>query len=395
MRQNMQEPMAVDAKVASDFPAGTHSGQRLFNAAELRLFRYTAVLFSLVILTLLIGIVVWSFSWLVGVFYNLLLSLAVSGILALVLYPVVEFLEKRIHLPHLLAILFVVLVFFVSVGAMVFLLVPIVVEQAIQLMRVLPDVLASWQAHFSFNFPELSSMISSNMEGNAEQESDSVLPGLGDTSRTIMSYLGLLASLSFMPLFLFFTLYSGSSLRGQITELLSVFHKPTQRKSLYFMEMFVMYVTTFFQGQLIIAVCMGTLYAMSFTLIGLNFGVLVGLILGLLNIIPFLGSLIGLLVVLPMAYLQPEGGVELLLLAGLVFAAVQLVESWLLTPKIMGNRSGLHPALVIISLFFWGTVMGGIIGMVLAVPLTAFFVAIWGEIKSSLKYALSKREDKP
>ncbi|MFO7603037.1 MAG: AI-2E family transporter, partial [Gammaproteobacteria bacterium] len=54
--------------------------------------------------------------------------------------------------------------------------------------------------------------------------------------------------------------------------------------------------------------------------------------------------------------------------------------------------SGLHPALVVISLFFWGTALGGIIGMVLAVPLTAFFVAIWSEIKASLKRSLSSRD---
>jgi Predicted permease len=137
---------------------------------------------------------------------------------------------------------------------------------------------------------------------------------------------------------------------------------------------------------------MGILYALSFTLIGLNYGVLAGLVLGLLNIVPFLGTLIGLLAILPMAYLQPEGGAELMALAGLVFLAVQVVESWLLTPKIMANRSGLHPALVVISLFFWGTALSGIIGMVLAVPLTAFFVAIWSEIKASLKRLLS-RED--
>ncbi|WP_255416749.1 AI-2E family transporter [Thiohalobacter thiocyanaticus] len=161
------------------------------------------------------------------------------------------------------------------------------------------------------------------------------------------------------------------------------------------MDVFVGYVTAFFQGQLIIAVSMGTLYAISFTLIGLEFGVLIGLVLGLLNIVPFLGTLIGLLVVLPMAYLQPDGGIELLLLTGLVFAAVQVIESWLLTPKIMANRSGLHPELVVISLFFWGTALGGIIGMVLAVPLTAFFVAIWSEIKASLKRSLSNREVRP
>lgn len=394
MSHDTQKSPGVGAGTREDLPA-LRSNIRLFNAVELRLFRYTAVLSSLVVLTALVGIVVWSFSWLLGIFYSLLLSLSLAGILALVLHPVVEFLERRLHLPHLLAILVVLVVFFSGVGGMVFLLVPIIVKQAIQLMTVMPDVLASWQAHFSFSFPEISSMISNNMDGNGKEESGSSLPGLQDTGRTIMSYLGLLASMSFMPLFLFFTLHSGYKLRGQASELLSIFHKPTQQKSLYFMDMFVEYITTFFQGQLIIAVCMGTLYAMSFTLINLNYGVLIGLILGLLNIIPFLGSLIGLLVVLPMAYLQPEGGVQLLLMAALVFATVQLVESWLLTPKIMANRSGLHPALVIISLFFWGTVLGGIIGMILAVPLTAFFVAIWSEIKTSLKHTLSKREVRP
>jgi len=201
-------------------------------------------------------------------------------------------------------------------------------------------------------------------------------------------YAGMLAGLSFVPLFLFFTLLSGDLLRGQANEVLSVFRKPTQLKVMYFADVFLGYVTTFFQGQLLIALCMGVLYALGFAVIGLEYGVLAGLVLGLLNIVPFLGSLIGLLVVLPIAYMQPEGGVELLALAAIVFALVQLIESWLLTPKIMANRSGLHPALVVISLFFWGTVLGGITGMVLAVPLTAFFVAIWAEIKASLTYAL-------
>jgi predicted PurR-regulated permease PerM len=286
----------------------------------------------------------------------------------------------------LLAIILLLVAFFAGIGGLIFLLVPTLVSQIVQLMTVLPNTLASWQEYFSIYFPELSSMISSSMESRGREESRLVLE---DPGTTIMSYLGLLAGISFVPLFLFFTLLSGDLLRGQASELLSVFRKPTQQKVLYFMEVFVGYVTAFFQGQLIIAVCMGTLYALSFTLIGLKFGVLVGLVLGLLNIVPFLGTLIGLLTVLPLAYLQPDGGIELLILAGLAFAAVQLIESWLLTPKIMANRSGLHPALVVISLFFWATALNGIIGMVLAVPLTAFFVAIWSEIKASLKHALS------
>ncbi len=392
MPHNTKESPVGGTSVADQYPAVSTPGKRLFNAVELRLFRHTAVLLSLVALTALIGIIAWSFGWILNTFYNLLLSLSLAGILALVLYPVVEFLQSRLHLPHLLAITLLLVVLLVGIGGLIFLLVPILVSQMIQLMTVLPDILASWQDRFSSHFPELSAMISTEMKSSGGQESKPVMEYPG---KTFMSYLGLLAGLGFVPLFLFFTLLSGNLLRGKASELLSVFHKHTQQKVLYFMDVFVGYVTAFFQGQLLIAVSMGSLYAMGFALIGLKFGVLVGLVLGMLNIIPYLGSLIGMLVVLPMAYLQPNGGIELLLMTGLVFAAVQFIEAWLLTPKIMANRSGLHPALVVISLFFWGTALSGIIGMVLAVPLTAFFVAIWSEIKTSLKRSLSNRDVSP
>jgi len=359
--------------------------KRLFNAVELRLFRYTAVLLSLVALTALVGAVLWALAWVLGTFDNLLLSLCLSGILALVLYPVAEFLEHRLHFPRLLAIIVLLTAFFGGFGGLILLLIPTLLGQIVELMTLIPQTLANWQEHFSIYFPELTAMVSATMEGDGEEKS---APVLEDPGATIVSYMGMLAGLSFVPLFLFFTLLSGDLLRGQANEVLSVFRKPTQLKVMYFADVFLGYVTTFFQGQLLIALCMGVLYALGFAVIGLEYGVLAGLVLGLLNIVPFLGSLIGLLVVLPIAYMQPEGGVELLALAAIVFALVQLIESWLLTPKIMANRSGLHPALVVISLFFWGTVLGGITGMVLAVPLTAFFVAIWAEIKASLTYAL-------
>ena len=390
MPHDVYESQVGGAKVAGKDPIPLHQGKRLFNAVELRLFRYTTVLFSLVALTVLTGFVVWLFGWLLDVFYNLLLPLSLAGILALVLHPVVEFLQHRLRLPRLVAIILVLIVFCMLIGGLIFLLVPTLVNQALQLITVLPDTLASWQEYFSAHFPELSAMVFSFMESSSAEGAKSVLPDMDGSGRTIISSLGLLAGLSFVPLFLFFTLLSGNLLRVKVSELLSIFHEPTQHKALYFMDVFLEYVTAFFQGQLMIAVCMGTLYAMGFTLIGLEFGVLVGLVLGVLNIIPFLGSLIGLVVVLPMAYLQSDGGAELLFYAALVFALVQMIESLLLTPKIMANRSGLHPALVVISLFFWGIALGGIIGMVLAVPLTAFLVTIWSEIKASLEHALNE-----
>ena len=60
-----------------------------------------------------------------------------------------------------------------------------------------------------------------------------------------------------------------------------------------------------------------------------------------------------------------------------VFLIVQMVEGYYLTPKIMGGRTGLHPMMIIFAIFFWGTALGGIMGMILAIPLTAFLVVFW------------------
>ena len=65
-----------------------------------------------------------------------------------------------------------------------------------------------------------------------------------------------------------------------------------------------------------------------------------------------------------------------------VFVVVQLIEGYYLTPKVMGERTGLHPLMIIVALFFWGTAFDGIAGMILAIPLTAFLVVFWRLVKA-------------
>jgi predicted PurR-regulated permease PerM len=140
---------------------------------------------------------------------------------------------------------------------------------------------------------------------------------------------------------------------------------------------FVSIIESFFRGQILIGLCMGVLLAIGFTIIGLKFGLFIGLALGALNIIPYLGTILGLAITLPLAFFQPEGGWQLVGLVLLVKGIVQCIESWVLTPKIMGHHTGLHPVAIIVAVFFWGTAFGGVLGMLLAVPLTAFFVTAW------------------
>jgi predicted PurR-regulated permease PerM len=127
----------------------------------------------------------------------------------------------------------------------------------------------------------------------------------------------------------------------------------------------------------VIGLLMGVLLSIGFSIIGLQYGLVLGLILGILNVVPYLGTIVGLVLTIPLAFLQPEGGPQLVVLVLLVYSIVQFIEGWFLTPKIMGDRTGLHPAVIIFAIFFWGTALDGVLGMVLAIPLTAFFVTAW------------------
>jgi predicted PurR-regulated permease PerM len=363
---------------------------RLFGSVERRLFRATAVLFALVALALLIAIVVWALAGTLSYFYKLVLPLSVAGILALVLYPVVDFLEARLKVHRAVASGLILLVFMAMIAGAAILIVPTLVRQVTHFSELAPGILLSWQDYLSVRFPGTFKAVMANVEDSSLKD---IVPDMERPGMALRSYAGVLAGLGFVPLFLFFALASGKHLRGQIEGFLAVFSVSTQKNVLYFIDVFNRQVTGFFQGQLVIAMIMGAMFAAGFTAIGLKGGILIGLVLGLLNIVPFLGTLVGLLIVLPMAYLQPGGSLHLLMLSLLVFTVVQLVESWLLTPKIMANRSGLHPALVVISVFFWGTALGGIIGMILAVPLTAFVVAVWAQAKASLTRGMMSDDD--
>ncbi|WP_343795010.1 AI-2E family transporter, partial [Sphingomonas trueperi] len=158
--------------------------------------------------------------------------------------------------------------------------------------------------------------------------------------------------------------------------MLFLFTQKRQNEVLFLGQAFIDYVTAFFRGQLTIALIMGVMMAVGFTLSGLEAAIYMGLALGGLNLMPYLGFIVGVVTVLPIAYFQPDGCGHLVMLVLAIIAFRQVVEGVFLTPKIMADRSGLHPVLVVISILFWGTVLGGIVGMILAVPLTAFLLTL-------------------
>jgi predicted PurR-regulated permease PerM len=120
----------------------------------------------------------------------------------------------------------------------------------------------------------------------------------------------------------------------------------------------------------LVALCDGILLTVGFLAIGLNYAVLLGMVAGFLSIVPFLGVALSIIPAVILATVQFNDWLHPALVVGL-FALVQFLEGFFISPKIMGDRVGLHPLTIILAVMIGTTLMGGIIGGILAIPLTA------------------------
>ncbi len=366
---------------------------RLLTPSQRRLVGFALGLVALLgTIALLVGVFI-VLSFLVGHFSGVLWPLAVAGIIALILRPAVELLEKKLRLRRAGAVAALYAIFGLVVAAVLFLMIPPLLEQIFAFIAFVPEFWNHALAYLRQHYPDWVELARKQLENDAVRN---VLERLGNEARQLGSYalpslksagLGVLNIFSFVthlavvPIYLFFFLLSSREPTNNLDKQLP-FLKPALRDDVVFLAReFIAIVVSFFRGQLLIGLLMGVLLATGFSLVGLKFGLIIGLLLGILNVVPYLGTILGLSVALPLALLQPGGGIELVGLVVGVFLVVQGIEGWYLTPKIMGDRTGLHPVAIMVSIFFWGTALNGILGMVLAIPLTAFFVTAWRLVK--------------
>ena len=365
------------------------ASQHLLSPSQRRMVGFSLGLVALVvIITLLVGVFM-VLSFLVGKFAGVLWPLAMAGIIALIMRPVVELLERKLKLRRVSAVVVLYSLFGLVVSGLLLAIIPALIKQVIAFIAFVPEFWQHALAYFRQHYPEWVTLVQRQMENpavsgivdrllkEANELSAYALPSLKSAGLGVLSVFSFFTHLAVVPIYLFFFLISSREPTNNLEKQLP-FLKPALRDDVVFLvREFIAIVVSFFRGQLLIGVLMGALLATGFTLIGLKFGLIIGLLLGVLNVVPYLGTILGLSVALPLALLQPEGGMGLVRLVGLVFIVVQLTEGWFLTPKIMGGRTGLHPVAIMVSIFFWGTALNGILGMVLAIPLTAFFVTAW------------------
>jgi len=141
-------------------------------------------------------------------------------------------------------------------------------------------------------------------------------------------------------------------------------------------------VVSFFQRQTVICLVEGILYGLGFVLVGLPYGFMIGFALGVLNLVPLFGTVTCLPIALPLAYFGANGSSLRVIGVLCVWLAGQVLDGYVITPRIQGGRTGLGYAGVIFSFFFWGVVFNSFFGLLVAIPLSAFCVVFWRAIKS-------------
>lgn len=362
---------------------------RLLTLGQRRLVAFALTLFALLASTGLFAVVFIVLSRLIGHFSGVLWPLAAAGILALILRPLVEVVEDRLRLRRLSAVILLYGLFLLLTVALILAITPPLVEQILDFITFIPTFWVRALEYVRIHYPDWVTLAENQMTNptikrivdsavaEGQELLQQALPSLRAAGVGVLNLFGFITHLAVLPIYLFFFLLSRRDPTRNLSNQLT-FLKPEIRQDIVFLVgEFIAIVVSFFRGQLVIGLIMGALLAVGFTLVGLKFGLFIGLVLGVLNIVPYLGTIIGLSIALPLGFLQPGGGWSLVGLVLMIFVIVQNIEGWFLTPKIMSDRTGLHPVAIIVAIFFWGTALGGILGMIMAIPLTAFFVTAW------------------
>ena len=350
------------------------------------------------LVTAFVTLILWGLYSLLSAISVVLTPLLVALILTLLLKPYYQWLYAHLRQAHLLAIPMLFLSILVPVGLLFFFFGSLFISQLVALFEYLPALFERISDTLTASNPSLNAFLTKfGLEEKLPLLTDPQafiasfiekisVGDMGDMALSYgmdaIKYLVSLVGWLVVPVYLIYFL-TAEPFSGKNAETFLPFLKPSTRKDVsYLIDEFFAIIVAFFRGQVTVAFIQGLLFGLGFWIVGLPYGLLIGLTLGCFNLVPYLGNIIGLAVTLPMAFFG-EGGSGLRL--GLVFAVfcvVQVVDGYFITPRIQGKKTGLNDVAIIFSLLFWGVVFKGILGVLLAIPLSAFIVVLWRLLKN-------------
>lgn len=197
-------------------------------------------------------------------------------------------------------------------------------------------------------------------------------------STKLLGFLGLVIGMIMVPVYLFFFLKDSAAIRSHWHDYVPLRSSNFKTSLVDTLQEINGYLISFFRGQVLVAAIDGVLVGIALTIYGLPYGFLTGIFMAILGVIPYVGNILCLIPACLIAYLHAQGvapfGMSPWAYVGgvaAIFLVVQQINSLVTAPKIVGDSVGLHPFTVIFSMLFWSLILGGFVGALLAVPLTA------------------------
>jgi predicted PurR-regulated permease PerM len=337
---------------------------------------------------------IWGLSRMLDILSPVLWPLAMAAVVACLLSPVVDFFERR-NIPRSRAILLVFFVAFAVATGVLASVIPQLLAETRELATKVPEYSQRLQntiqgfitqppeflRHFLPAPPVVEAGASNPAPppeaaslSNATQWLTGKLPMMGSwllgQIGRLASGFGMLAGLVLIPVYTFHFLLEKRGIELRWRDYLPIRDSSAKAEMIFVLESISQYLVAFFRGQVLVAMADAVLYTIGFLVTGVNYAFLLGFMALFLTMIPFLGAIVICLAALTLSFVQYGDWVHPVLVLG-VFALVQTLEGLFISPKIMGNRVGLHPLVIIIAVMTGTTLLGGILGGVLAIPLAA------------------------
>lgn len=328
-------------------------------------------------MTLTRHMIFWALTFVVGVvalwmLREILLPFVAGMALAYLLDPLANRLE-RIGINRLVATLVIIGAVVLTFVLLVLIFAPILFGQLAAFIERLPGYVSRLQAlAMDPNREWLRRIVG---EGVADaQVSDLVKQGAGWITTFVRSLwsggqalISIFALVIVTPVVAFYLLYDWDRMVAAVDSWIPLEHRDAVRTLAREMDEAI---AGFVRGQTAVCLILGSFYAVALTLTGLNFGLLIGLVSGIITFIPYVGSMTGLVLAAGVAIAQfwPEFTPILIVLA--IFFIGQFIEGYVLAPKLVGESIGLHPVWLMFALFAFGSLLG-FVGLLIAVPLAA------------------------
>jgi len=315
---------------------------------------------------------------------SVLLPFFIAWLLAYLLYPIVKFVQYKLHVPTRALSIIVTLFFVVVVVAgVLYFIIPPMIDQFDKLSDVLSSYVKS-KAHTNNLTSYIKRLVIENQVAieqffKSRDFSDALKTAmpklfslLGQTASVVISIVASCITL----LYMFFILLDYENLTNNWIKIFPKKNRPFWHVLAQDVER---ELNNYIRGQGTVALCMGIMFCIGFTIIGFPMAIGMGILIGILDLVPYLHTF----ALIPTAFLAllkaADTGQNFWVIFGLavlVFVVVQIITDMVVTPKIMGKAMGLNPAILLLSLSVWGSLLG-FIGLIVALPLTTLIIAYW------------------